>query len=114
MSFPLYDILKNKSKNVKSLTENEIDEFINFIDKSINDTNVHDHLYTVVKKYSIIELNNKSDYSIPFNGKQCDYSENNENVKNNENVDISFDFLDFPDELQRMLYSFILLERKEK
>lgn len=99
MFFPLYDILKNKSKNIKSLSEKQIDEFIEFVEKSIDIPDIHEHLYIIIKKYNIIEFNGQN-YSIPFNGKQ-------------NNSEISFEIDDLPDELQRMLYSFVILEKEK-
>jgi hypothetical protein len=101
MSFPLYDIVKEK-KYQKEIKNKDIDNFIKFIE-DIEDQTIIEYIYIIIKKYSLEQINNLNEiYQIPYSG-----------VISKERKDIIFDFNKFPSELQKILYGFYLMNKKK-
>jgi len=95
-NFPLYDTLKNKIKGQKKLTVSEKKKFLEAIPNL--DSDGQELVYVLIKCHYI--ENNKGEYTFPYN-------------PTISNGVFTFDFSNFPNELQQILYKFVLLHLKK-
>jgi len=91
--FPLYADLK---KNITNIDINKTDFIKNF--KQI-DKKSHGLLYALIKSYQFDHKINPLSSSLPFNG-----------IKLKTKGSIKFSLNNFPEDLQKILYKFILLD----
>jgi hypothetical protein len=95
-TFPLYENLKNDKKDVQVNKADFIKKFKKIDSKS------HSLIYALIKSYQIDNKINILSSSLPFNGTKL-------KTKNR----LKFNLIDLPDNLQKILYKFILLDLKK-
>ena len=95
-TFPLYENLKNDKQDTIINKPDFIKKF-----KSL-DTPSHSLIYALIKSYQIDKKINILSSSLPFDG-----------VKLKTKGRIKFNLVNFPEELQIILYKFILLDSKK-
>jgi hypothetical protein len=96
-SFPLYDTIKKKliDKDITIAQLKKIEKVCNELDFT-----KHELIYMLIKSYSI-ECNDTSISGLPFNGF----------IQSNE---LYFDISSFPNQLKKILYTFIILDENNK
>ncbi len=90
-NFPLYDNLSKDLKN-RDLLVKEKTDFVNKI-KQIDQDGL-DLIYALIRVYYVKNEENKTDFSLPYNGKYI-------------KEDMKFDLDDFPIQLKQMIFKFI-------
>lgn len=91
-NFPLYKILLCKIKEIINITNEDIKLFINFV---YSNEDKHEIIYTIIRLFYLNNNKNSSEiFNIPYNGIQ-------------NKSDYSFDFNNFPIQLQQMLIQFV-------
>ena len=95
-TFPLYENLKNDKQDIILDEPDFITKF-----KKINTTS-HSLIYALIKSYQIDKKINILSSSLPFDG-----------IKLKTKGRIKFNLVNLPEELQQILYKFILLDSKK-
>ncbi len=103
-SFPLYDLLIDKSKDV-ALTQPELMEFMQNVKKL--DKNGYELLFVIIRIYSIKNIPNTSINEIPYSGQKMEQKMEQNKMQNMSAV--KFDIRNFPNKLNQMLFEFTKL-----
>jgi len=99
-SFPLYDLLLDKSKDA-ALTQPELLEFMQNVKKL--DKNGYELIFVIIRIYSIKNIPNVTMNEIPYSGQKMEQN----NMQNMSAV--KFDIRNFPNKLNQMLFEFTKL-----
>jgi hypothetical protein len=99
-SFPLFDLLTEKSKDV-ALTQQEIMEFMQNVKKL--DKNGYELIFVIIRIYSVKNIPNVSINEIPYSGQKLE-----QNKTPNMSA-VKFDIRNFPNKLNQMLFEFTKL-----
>ena len=99
-SFPLFDLLTEKSKD-SSLTQQEIIEFMQNVKKL--DKNGYELIFVIIRIYSIKNIPNVSINEVPYSGQKIE-----QNKTPNMSA-VKFDIRNFPNKLNQMLFEFTKL-----
>jgi len=96
ISFPLFDNLSKDLEN-EEMSQKEQDKFIKLI--KTFDISGQELIYILILCY-YLQHNDNNKIVLPYNGKFI-------------NEDISFDFLEFPDDLKKILFKFSKIHVKK-